>query len=128
MRAARAAGIPPRRPYAFSLLAKYGQGLVTYNESVSARQEYPDDWLESIDVGFTTWSPEGPFHGIPCVELTGEGPRHDSQSDASRHEEVLATLKAQIAALQRRVDRMVARGGPASPLDVPAHPADAAQA
>lgn len=115
-------------PYAFSLLAKYGQGLVTYNESVSARQEYPDDWLESIDVGFTTWSPEGPFHGIPCVELTGEEPRHDSQSDASRHEEVLATLKAQIAALQRRVDRMVARGGPASPLDVPAHPADAAQA
>lgn len=26
---------------------------------------YPNWWLESPDVGYTLWSPKGPFHGLP---------------------------------------------------------------
>ena len=28
-------------------------------------QKYPNWWLESPDVGYTLWSPKGPFHGLP---------------------------------------------------------------
>ena len=55
--------------FAWQLIAKYGRLVTTFNESNTGvdyyGQMYPGWWLESPDVGFTLWSPPGPFHGIP---------------------------------------------------------------
>merc|ERR1712045_917428 len=55
--------------FAWSLFAKYRGFKVTSGEGdhgVDAKaQAYPAWWLESADVGFTLWSPQGPFHGVP---------------------------------------------------------------
>lgn len=59
-------------PFAFQLMAKYGQGLVVYNETYAERQEYPAWWLDSRDVGFSTWQPNGPYHGVPDDEEAPE--------------------------------------------------------
>jgi len=54
---------------AWQLIAKYGRLVVTYNESDQGvdyiGQMYPRWWLSSPDVGFTIWSPKGPFVGVP---------------------------------------------------------------
>ena len=54
---------------AWHLIAKYGRLVTTSNESNTGvdyyGQQYSTWWLESPDVGFTLWSPTGPFHGIP---------------------------------------------------------------
>merc|ERR1712178_515676 len=57
--------------YAFGLVAKYHHYGTTYNESAVGGMEiarYPEWWLRSPEVGFTTWSREGPFHGIVLDE------------------------------------------------------------
>jgi len=51
------------------IFAKYGRYVVTYNESEvggedAAGQAYPEWWLASPEVGFLTWSRNGPFHGV----------------------------------------------------------------
>lgn len=48
------------------LFAKYSRAEVTYTESEEGRQVYPLWWLDSPEVGFRSWTPEGPFHGIVC--------------------------------------------------------------
>jgi len=48
---------------AWSLFAKFGRYAVTHNETSETLQEYPQWWMDSIEVGFTMWAPEGPFHG-----------------------------------------------------------------
>jgi hypothetical protein len=51
--------------FAWSLVAKYRGYVVTHNatsEDANA-QMYPAWWLKSPEVGFTSWSPTGPFHG-----------------------------------------------------------------
>lgn len=52
--------------YAFSLFAKYGRYAVTHNESANGEEtvRYPEWWAMSPEVGFATWAPGGPFHGI----------------------------------------------------------------
>jgi len=58
----------------FSLFAKYGRYSISVNDSVSGQQlwEYPEWWVKSPDVGYTLWSPHGPFHGIPAeIGLVG---------------------------------------------------------
>jgi len=57
--------------FAFSLLAKFGRYVVTHNESANGEfvhgpgsQEYRAWWLSSPEVGFTTWTPRGPYHGV----------------------------------------------------------------
>lgn len=60
--------------FAWSLFAKYGRYVETFSESEEhgenvTAQEYPEWWLRSADVGFSSWQPEGPYHGIPD-ELT----------------------------------------------------------
>jgi len=56
--------------FAYSLLGKYSRYVVTHNESANGEfvhgpgsQEYPAWWLSSPEVGFTTWTPNGPYHG-----------------------------------------------------------------
>eukprot|EP00933_Yihiella_yeosuensis_P035412 TRINITY_DN28964_c0_g1_i1.p1 TRINITY_DN28964_c0_g1~~TRINITY_DN28964_c0_g1_i1.p1 ORF type:complete len:659 (-),score=105.04 TRINITY_DN28964_c0_g1_i1:235-2211(-) len=56
--------------FAWHLIAKYGRYVVTYNESVvdgtdALGQAYPEWWLSSPDVGFTSWQADGPFIGVP---------------------------------------------------------------
>eukprot|EP00439_Symbiodinium_sp_Y106_P037905 s5278_g4.t1 len=56
--------------FAWYLIAKYGRQVVTYNESTVGGvnytgQIYPQWWLQSPDVGFTSWSPKGPWIGVP---------------------------------------------------------------
>ncbi|CAE7426497.1 pipD, partial [Symbiodinium necroappetens] len=58
--------------FAWYLIAKYGRQVVTYNESSVGGvnytgQIYPQWWLQSPDVGFTTWSPKGPWIGVPDI-------------------------------------------------------------
>merc|ERR1712048_1389298 len=50
---------------AWSLIAKYRGYVVTHNATSEdpAAQSYPAWWLKSPEVGFTSWSPTGPFHG-----------------------------------------------------------------
>jgi len=52
--------------FAFSLFAKFSRYVTTQDESVGGEtlQRYPEWWLRSPEVGFTSWRPEGPIHGI----------------------------------------------------------------
>jgi len=53
--------------FAFSLFAKFGRYVITYNESAVGGEtlmRYPLWWLQSPEVGFTSWQPQGPFHGV----------------------------------------------------------------
>lgn len=59
--------------YAWHLIAKYGREIVTYNESevggtAPALWVLPEWWLRSPEVGFSSWTPQGPFHGINLTE------------------------------------------------------------
>jgi len=54
--------------FAYSLMAKYGHYVVTHNESTNGElvhgagsQEFPIWWLSSPEVGFTSWTPSGPY-------------------------------------------------------------------
>jgi len=51
----------------WSLFAKYGRYAVTSNETGTGEipQQYPDWWINNVEVGFTLWSPAGPFQGSP---------------------------------------------------------------
>lgn len=55
---------------AWSLIGKYRGFLVTHNETFSevGDQAYPEWWLRSPEVGFSTWKPIGPFHGVVLDE------------------------------------------------------------
>merc|ERR1711920_721074 len=51
------------------IFAKYGRYVVTFNESEidgeeALGQAYPVWWLSSPEVGFMTWSRNGPYHGV----------------------------------------------------------------
>jgi len=52
--------------FAWSLFAKFGRYAVTYNESDVGEGYvyYPAWWLNSPEVGFSLWSPNGPYHGV----------------------------------------------------------------
>lgn len=56
------------KQFATVLFGKFGRHLVTYNESLTGvstvGQQLPAWWLSSPEVGFTTWSVSGPFHGV----------------------------------------------------------------
>lgn len=60
--------------FAYSLFAKYGRYVVTHNESANGEsvhgigsQEYPEWWLRSPEVGFSTWAWDGPYHGVTLI-------------------------------------------------------------
>jgi len=50
----------------FDLFIKYGRLVQTFNDTTEDyyAQSYPDWWLQSLDVGYTTWKPTGPIHGV----------------------------------------------------------------
>jgi len=50
----------------WALVAKYRGYTITDNESSTGAvpQQYPAWWVHSTEVGFTSWTPWGPFHGI----------------------------------------------------------------
>lgn len=53
--------------FSFSLFAKFHHYGIVYNESGTNGEvwlNYPEWWLKSPEVGFTSWSPKGPYHGI----------------------------------------------------------------
>lgn len=57
--------------FAFSLFAKFNRYTITHNESATSGKEvvrYPEWWLRSPEVGFTSWSKDGPFHGVVLDE------------------------------------------------------------
>jgi dipeptidase len=51
--------------FAWSLVAKYGRYVITYNESEHGQghQSYPAWWATSPEVGYTLFTPEGPNFG-----------------------------------------------------------------
>jgi len=52
--------------FGFHLLGKHSRYVTTYNETPTGEvlTRYPEWWLRSPEVGFTSWRPQGPFHGI----------------------------------------------------------------
>jgi dipeptidase len=53
--------------FAFGMFSKYGRFTINHNESSTGGDEltrYPEWWLRSPEVGFTSWKAAGPFHGI----------------------------------------------------------------
>jgi len=46
------------------LLGKYSRYAVTYKEGDDTPQTYPEWWLRSPEVGYSTWAVVGPFHGV----------------------------------------------------------------
>jgi len=61
--------------FSTALFGKFGRHSVTYNESLTGvstvGQQLPAWWLSSPEVGFTTWSVSGPFHGVALdAEMT----------------------------------------------------------
>lgn len=50
------------------LVSKYGRHMVTHNETITGADRIgtllPAWWLRSPEVGFSTWSPSGPYHGV----------------------------------------------------------------
>jgi len=73
--------------FAYTLFGKYGRYVVTFNETANGEivhgagsQEYPEWWLRSPEVGFTTWSKDGPYHGIDLSStlLSAKGENHIS--------------------------------------------------
>jgi dipeptidase len=53
--------------FAFDLIAHYNRYWVKHNESANGweLERYPEWWLRSPEVGYTSWRPEGPYHGVP---------------------------------------------------------------
>lgn len=53
--------------FGWSLFAKYGRYGITSNETAKGEvpQQYPDWWVKSVEVGYTLWTPQGPYHGEP---------------------------------------------------------------
>lgn len=66
------------------LLGRYSRYVVTYKEGDDTAQEYPQWWLRSPEVGYSTWTPQGPFHGVlfpdkdthPVAAATATGAPH----------------------------------------------------
>jgi len=48
------------------MFGKYGRNVVIHNESTIGEvvTRYPEWWLRSPEVGFTSWNAEGPYHGV----------------------------------------------------------------
>jgi len=53
--------------FAGSLFAKFGRYSITFNETAQGElpMVYPVWWLNAPDVGYSMWTPNGPFHGRP---------------------------------------------------------------
>jgi len=55
--------------FAFHLMTKYRGYVVTNNGTANGEdahgQAYPKWWLETEDVGYTSWTSKGPYHGVP---------------------------------------------------------------
>jgi len=51
---------------AWSLVSKYRSYTITSSEAADGAksQMYPDWWIKSVEVGYTTWAQQGPFHGM----------------------------------------------------------------
>jgi len=71
--------------FATSIFTKFGRYVVTYNETATGVDGHgmalPAWWLRSPEVGFTTWTASGPFHGVyldaaevPATLLENAGP------------------------------------------------------
>jgi len=78
--------------FAFGLFTKFSRYVITYNESAVGEtlQRYPEWWLRSPEVGFTSWRPEGPIHGIVLDETYDQVPTQ------------LAVLQEQLLASQKQ--------------------------
>lgn len=54
--------------FVFVLFAKFGRMVVTYNETElgesTAGWAYPTWWANNPIVGYSAWTPSGPFHGV----------------------------------------------------------------
>jgi hypothetical protein len=54
--------------FAWSLVVKYRGYVITHNETMTGvdpfGQAYPSWWLRSTEVGYSTWQPNGPYHGL----------------------------------------------------------------
>jgi len=57
--------------FAWSLVVKYRAYSVIYNATDKGEtvQKYPAWWLESQDVGYTLWTDQGPYHGVPDQDV-----------------------------------------------------------
>eukprot|EP00928_Gymnodinium_smaydae_P079509 TRINITY_DN63415_c0_g1_i1.p1 TRINITY_DN63415_c0_g1~~TRINITY_DN63415_c0_g1_i1.p1 ORF type:complete len:688 (+),score=132.89 TRINITY_DN63415_c0_g1_i1:76-2064(+) len=53
--------------FAWSLIAKYRGFMIVYNETATGEnatgQWYPEWWLRSPEVGYSSWTRHGPYHG-----------------------------------------------------------------
>jgi len=92
--------------FAYSLFGKYGRYVVTHNESANGElvhgvgsQEYPAWWLQSPEVGFTTWSKHGPYHGISLTStlLSAKDEHHISLVHACLITLCVASMAAGVA-------------------------------
>lgn len=54
--------------FAFVLFAKFGRMVTTYNDSDNGETAqgwlYPRWWADDLGVGYSVWTPQGPFHGM----------------------------------------------------------------
>merc|ERR1712039_530347 len=76
--------------FAWSLFAKFGRYSVTSNESANGEepQRYPEWWLNSLEVGYTTWAVNGPYHG----RLDPVLPPNSSELASSSHGKVTMVI------------------------------------
>lgn len=52
--------------FADHLFSKYSRSAVDYTEEDEGTWAVPLWWLNSTEVGFRSWTPEGPYHGVAC--------------------------------------------------------------
>jgi dipeptidase len=60
--------------FAWHLIAKYGRLVVTHNESLAngvdvVATEYSEDWSLKPEIGYVTWTPEGPLNNFACAAV-----------------------------------------------------------
>lgn len=58
--------------FAWSLFGKCGRYVITHNETAKGeeKQFFLTWWLESPEVGYVSWAPQGPFHGVLVMPLS----------------------------------------------------------
>lgn len=69
--------------FAWQIVAKYGRYVITNNETEigEGKQVYPDWWTLSTDVGYSLWTPKGPFGGSSCLaQATVQTTAHSSDT------------------------------------------------
>eukprot|EP00405_Crypthecodinium_cohnii_P018345 CAMPEP_0206452280 /NCGR_PEP_ID=MMETSP0324_2-20121206/19856_1 /ASSEMBLY_ACC=CAM_ASM_000836 /TAXON_ID=2866 /ORGANISM="Crypthecodinium cohnii, Strain Seligo" /LENGTH=663 /DNA_ID=CAMNT_0053922349 /DNA_START=57 /DNA_END=2048 /DNA_ORIENTATION=+ len=90
--------------FAWSLVSKYRGMMIVHNDSAIGTewQRYPAWWLESLDVGYTTWTKKGPYHGVPdmpkAIELSAVVDPSGLGSTATNAVPILVALLAVLGA------------------------------